>query len=180
MTTDGFSVFKDKEKLQLIKRLAKTRGLLVLTDSDSAGFMIRAFIGGSVPQDSVIHAYIPDIFGKESRKTEASKEGKLGVEGVSTRVIMSALEKAGVICEETGGDSGRRLITNIDLYEDGFSGTQHSKEKRQRLLEHFALPSRLSSGSLISVLNTFTTYDEYKAAAAEINKNFGLLRKDGS
>ena len=180
VTTDGFSVFRDKEKQQLIRRLAQTRGLLVLTDSDSAGFMIRSFIGGSVPQNKVIHAYIPDIFGKERRKTEYSKEGKLGVEGVSIRVIMSALEKAGVICEETGGDDGgRRLITNVDLYEDGFSGTQRSKEKRQRLLEYFALPSRLSSGSLISVLNTFATYEEYRAAAAEINRCFGETMESG-
>lgn len=135
--------------------------------------MIRSFIGGSVPQDTVIHAYIPDIFGKERRKTEHSKEGKLGVEGVSTKVIMSALEKAGVVCEETDEEGGGRLITNVDLYEDGFSGTNQSKEKRRRLLEYFALPSRLSSGSLVSVLNTFATYDEYKAAAEEINKKFG-------
>jgi ribonuclease M5 len=135
--------------------------------------MIRSFIGGSVPQDTVKHAYIPDIFGKEKRKTGYSKEGKLGVEGVPTKVIMSALEKAGVTCEETGDGEERRLITNVDLYEDGFSGTKQSREKRLRLLEYFELPSRLSSGSLVSVLNTFITYDEYKAAAEEINRKFG-------
>lgn len=172
MTTDGFSVFKDKEKQRLIKRLAAARGILVLTDSDSAGFMIRSFIGGSVPQDMVTHAYIPDIVGKESRKRTCSKEGKLGVEGVSEKVIISALEKSGIIYEKTDCPD-RRLITNIDLYEDGFSGTKLSAQKRKLLLEFFALPTKLSTASLISILNTFATYDEYKAAAEKINRQFG-------
>ena len=90
--TGGFSIFKNKEKQQLIRRLAEKRGILILTDSDSAGFKIRSFIGGSVPPEQVKHAYIPDIFGKEKRKTEASKEGKLGVEGVPSEVIVRALE----------------------------------------------------------------------------------------
>ena len=94
--TDGFSIFKDKEKQKLIKRLANEKGILILTDSDSAGFKIRSFLGGSVPEDKVFHAYIPDIFGKEKRKSEYSKEGKLGVEGVPSNVIYEALERAGV------------------------------------------------------------------------------------
>ena len=99
--TDGFGIFNDKEKQKLIRKLAETKGLLILTDSDSAGFKIRSFIGGMVPEDQIKHAYIPDIFGKEKRKTEASKEGKLGVEGVPKGKIIEALQKAGVTAEET-------------------------------------------------------------------------------
>ena len=97
--TNGFSVFKDKEKQRLIRRLADEKGILIMTDSDSAGFKIRSFLGGSIPSDKIFHAYIPDIFGKEKRKTEYSKEGKLGVEGVSVQVITEALERAGVLYE---------------------------------------------------------------------------------
>ena len=165
--TGGFSIFKNKEKQQLIRRLAEKRGILILTDSDSAGFKIRSFIGGSVPPEQVKHAYIPDIFGKEKRKAEASKEGKLGVEGVPTEAILQALEKAGVLCE--GREEPGRIITHADLYEDGFSGTADSKAKRARLLQYFALPERLSKNSLLQVLNTFATYDEYKKAVEQIS-----------
>jgi len=167
IATDGFAIFRDKEKQQLIRRLADTRGLLILTDSDSAGFKIRAFIGGSIPKEKLVHAYIPDIFGKEKRKAEPSKEGKLGVEGVPVEVIAEALAKAGVTCEETKKES-RRLITNIDLYEDGFSGTPQSKQRRERLLKHFTLPSRMSTGSLVTLLNAFVSYEEYKNAVCEL------------
>lgn len=169
--TGGFSIFKNKEKQQLIRRLAEKRGILILTDSDSAGFKIRSFIGGSVPPEQVKHAYIPDIFGKEKRKTEASKEGKLGVEGVPSEVIVRALEKAGVLCDSVAEPS--RPITHADLYADGFSGTADSKANRALLLQYFALPERLSKNALLQVLNTFATYEEYKAAAAEIQSMKG-------
>lgn len=164
--TGGFSIFKNKEKQQLIRRLAEKRGILILTDSDSAGFKIRSFIGGSLPPEQVKHAYIPDIFGKERRKAEASKEGKLGVEGVTSEVIVEALTKAGVLCEER--TQPMRQITHADLYDDGFSGTADSKANRAALLRYFALPERLSKNALLQVLNTFATYDEYKAAVAQI------------
>lgn len=163
--TDGFGIFKDKEKQKLIKRLAQTKGILILTDSDSAGFKIRSFIGGSVSPDRVTHAYIPDIFGKERRKDEPSKEGKLGVEGVSTEVIKQALEKAGVLFGESEGIC-RREITVTDLYEYGVSGKPNSKTVRKNLLKSLSLPERLSSGSLIKVLNTFITYDEFTQYAS--------------
>ena len=164
--TNGFSIFKDTEKQALIRRLAEKRGILILTDSDAAGFKIRAFLGGSVPQDRVRHAYIPDLFGKERRKDAPSKEGKLGVEGMPTEVILSSLEKAGVLAETR--DAPSRQITSADLYADGFSGRDNSKALRRRLLQYFALPERLSKNALLDVLNTFATYDEYKAAAAVI------------
>ncbi|MCL2508805.1 MAG: DUF4093 domain-containing protein [Oscillospiraceae bacterium] len=171
IATDGFAIFRDREKQRLIRRLADARGLLILTDSDSAGFKIRSFIGGAVPKDKLIHAYIPDVFGKEKRKAEPSKEGKLGVEGLPVSTIMDALSKAGVTCEEAPAEN-RRLITNIDLYEDGFSGRPQSRERRNLLLAHFELPERLSTGALVDVLNAFVSYEEYKSSAESIMRNY--------
>lgn len=165
--TDGFGIFNNKEKQKLIRKLAETKGLLILTDSDSAGFKIRAFIRGIVPAEYIKHAYIPDIFGKEKRKTEPSKEGKLGVEGVKVPVIIEALEKAGVLCEKTE-KSERREITKLDLYEDGLSGKPDSDALRKKLLKHLDLPERLTSNALVQVLNTFLTFEEYKTAIEEI------------
>ena len=165
--TEGFGIFNNKEKQRLIRRLADTKGLLILTDSDSAGFKIRSFIKGIVPAETIKHAYIPDIFGKEKRKTEASKEGKLGVEGVKKELILEALEKAGVFCEETE-NTEKREITKLDLYEDGLSGRADSDALRKKLLFHLQLPERLTSNALVQILNTFLTYDEYKKAVEEI------------
>ena len=165
--TDGFGIFNNKEKQKLIRKLAETKGILILTDSDSAGFKIRSFIRGIVPSEQIKHAYIPDIFGKEKRKSEPSKEGKLGVEGVKIQVIIDALEKAGVLCEETE-KTERREITKLDLYEDGLSGRADSDALRKKLLFHLQLPERLTSNALVQILNTFLTYDEYKKAVEEI------------
>lgn len=166
--TDGFGIFKDKELQSLIRTLAKKRGILVLTDSDSAGFKIRSFIGSTVDQKDVIHAYIPDIFGKESRKTEPSKEGKIGVEGVSEDIIMQALSNAGVLCESTPEPD--RPITKLDLYELGFTGGEDSSKKRAALLRYYSFPERLSANSLIKVLNCVTTYDRFLDDVREIEK----------
>ena len=166
--TDGFGIFKDKEKQRLIRRLADEKGIIVLTDSDSAGFMIRNFISGAVSKDKIINVYIPDIYGKEKRKTEAGKEGKLGVEGMSEEVLYEAFSKAGVLCEQNENQQ-RRLITNIDLFEWGLSGGKDSKTKRQALLKSLALPERLSSSSLVKILNTFVTYEEFTEKVKEIN-----------
>lgn len=158
--TDGFGIFKDKEKQKLLRRLADEKGIIVLTDSDSAGFLIRKFLKSSIPEDKIIHVYIPDVYGKEKRKTQAGKEGKLGVEGISEEVLIEAFTKAGVICNQSP-DEERRLITNIDLYEAGLMGKENSKEKRIRLMKALALPERLSTSSLLKILNTFVTYDEF-------------------
>ncbi len=166
--TDGFGIFKDKELQSLIRTLAKKRGILVLTDSDSAGFKIRSFIGSTVDQKDVIHAYIPDIFGKESRKTEPSKEGKIGVEGVSEDIIMQALSNAGVLCEST--PEPERPITKLDLYELGFTGGEDSSKKRAALLRYYSFPERLSANSLIKVLNCVTTYERFLDDVKEIEK----------
>ena len=168
ITTDGFGIFKNKEKQAFLKRLAKEKGIIILTDSDSAGFMIRNFVSKSVGNENVINVYIPDIYGKEKRKDKPSAEGKLGVEGVSEDIILCALEKAGVTAQKTEGS--KRQITNVDLFELGFSGRANSKEKRQKLLESLALPQRLSTSSLVKVLNGFVSYDEFIEKAKEINK----------
>lgn len=165
--TDGFGIFKDKEKQRLLRRLAGEKGIIVLTDSDSAGFMIRNFISSVVPADKIINVYIPDVFGKEKRKTEAGREGKLGVEGMNEAVLLESFRKAGVLCEKSEGTS-RRLITNIDLFEAGLSGGRDSKAKRSALLRSLALPERMSTSSLVKILNTFVTYEEFTEKVKEL------------
>ena len=158
--TNGFGIFKDKEKQQFIRRLAETRGILILTDSDAAGFKIRAFLGGIAPPDKITHVYIPDIFGRERRKTEPSAEGKLGVEGIDAEILLEALRKSGIQCNEIN-NTEKKQITGADLYHYGITGGENSSEKRRKLLAALGLPSRLSSASLLKVLNTFMTYEEF-------------------
>ena len=168
--TDGFAIFKDKEKQRLIRRLAEKNGILILTDSDSAGFKIRAFLGGCVPKDKVIHAYIPDVLGKEKRKDTPSKEGKIGVEGMRTQALVDALSKAGVFYEET--HEPVRKVTVTDLFEDGLSGGENSQAKKKSLLKFLDLPERLSTSSFLQLINTFMTYDEYKSAVEFCRKEW--------
>lgn len=161
--TDGFAIFKDKEKQRLIRFLSEKRGIIIMTDSDSAGFKIRAFIKNITKNENIKNVYIPDIYGKEKRKTEASKEGKLGVEGMKTEIIMSALKKAGVICAENGKSESRE-ITQTDFFEDGISGRENSSELRKALAKELDLPEKISTASLLKIINTYMTYDEYKDA----------------
>lgn len=168
LTTEGFGIFKNKEKQKFLRRLADEKGLIVLTDSDSAGFMIRNFISTCVPKEKVINVYIPDIYGKEKRKEHASAEGKLGVEGVSEQVILSAFEKAGIIAGKT--DKNRREITNVDLFEFELSGRPNSSIKRKQLFERLALPERLSTSSLVKVLNSFVSYEEFENIIKELDE----------
>lgn len=163
--TDGFAIFKDKEKQHLIRFLAKKRGIIIMTDSDSAGFKIRSFINGITKSENIKNVYIPDVYGKEKRKTEASKEGKLGVEGMKTEVIMSALTKAGVLCTENNKTACRE-ITRTDFFEDGISGRENSSELRKALAKELDLPERISSASLLKIINTYLTFDEYKDAVS--------------
>lgn len=168
--TDGFGIFKDKEKQKLLRRLANEKGIIILTDSDSAGFLIRNFLSSTLPTDKITHVYIPDIYGKEKRKTEVSKEGKLGVEGMEEKILLDALKKAGVTCEKTEENAKRRFITNIDLYDWGLMGKDNSKEKRKLLLRKLDLPERMSSSSMIKILNTFITYEEFENTVKELEK----------
>lgn len=166
LKTDGFGIFKDKEKQKFLRRLADEKGLIILTDSDSAGFMIRNFISSCVGREKIVNVYIPDILGTEKRKVKPSAEGKLGVEGVSEEIILSALKKAGVTAEKS--NEPHREITNLDLYKLGFIGQNGSSQKRKQLLSRLALPERLSTSSMIKTLNCFVTYDEFLLIAKEI------------
>lgn len=161
--TDGFAIFKDKEKQKLIRFLSEKRGIIIMTDSDSAGFKIRNFINGITKSNNIKNVYMPDIYGKEKRKTESSKEGKLGVEGMKTDVIISALNKAGVLCSENEKTNGKE-ITHTDFFEDGVSGGENSSEIRKMLAKELELPERMSSSSLLKIINSYMTYDEYKEA----------------
>lgn len=167
--TDGFGIFKDKQKQKLLRMLADNKGLVILTDSDSAGFTIRNFICGFVPKERIINAYIPDVFGKERRKEAPSKEGKLGVEGVSSSLIKAALEKAGVLCSEDNL-SEKRVVTKTDFYLDGLTGGNDSKEKRLALLNYLSLPERMTTNALIEIINSFMTYEDYKNAVKAVER----------
>lgn len=159
--TNGFSVFKDKKKLETLKTLAKSTGIVILTDSDTAGFRIRSFIKQYITEGSVLNAYIPDIPGKERRKTQASKEGLLGVEGVTQEIILKALCDAG--CEIDGSVQNNidgESITKTSLYSLGLSGGADSAEKRKQLCERIGIPSKISANMLVSVLNRLMSYEQ--------------------
>lgn len=164
--TDGFQIFKDKEKQNLLCRLAEARGLVVVTDPDSAGFMIRNFLGNRIPKERIIDVYVPDLYGKEKRKEKPSAEGKLGVEGIPPEVIYEAFKKSGIILDCDDCDTLQkphdRLITLNDFYEDGLCGGKNSKSMRERLLRHLELPVRMSTKALLKIINILLTYDEYK------------------
>ena len=168
--TDGFAIFKDKEKQKMIRFLAEKRGLVIMTDSDSAGFKIRSFIKGITKSENVKNVYIPDVYGKEKRKTEFSKEGKLGVEGMKAQVIIEGLKKAGVICDENDKEASRE-ITHTDFFEDGISGGENSSQRRKVLARELELPERISSSSLLKIINSYMTYEEYKNIIEKINNN---------
>ncbi|MBE7031012.1 MAG: DUF4093 domain-containing protein [Ruminococcaceae bacterium] len=159
VTTDGFDLFKNPSKAALIRRLAASDGIVVLTDSDRAGFQIRNYIKNITGGMGVKHAYIPDIHGKEKRKAAPSKEGFLGVEGVSDQLILDALAQAG--CEGPE-EKNVRLITKSDLYADGLSGGDDARYKRLALTRHLNLPARISANMLLEVLNREFSYEQYK------------------
>lgn len=156
--TNGFAVFKDKTKLSFIKKLAKERGIIILTDSDHAGFMIRNYISSGVPKEQIKNVYIPDIFGKEKRKNAPSKEGKLGVEGMTKEVIVEALSKAGITSSKSVCSDP---VTTVDFYDLGLTGGAGSKAKRKALCKTLDLPEFLSTSSLISCINNFMTKEEF-------------------
>ena len=159
LTTDGFGIFHNSEKLALIRRMAEIRGVILLTDSDGAGFVIRNHLKGVLPKEQIKQAYIPDVMGKERRKRTSSKEGKLGVEGMRPDVLIQALKSAGATmdgnCEEKHGE-----ITKADLYSLGLSGTQGSASNRKKLLKALELPERLSANALLDVLNVLVDREE--------------------
>lgn len=154
--TGGFRIFNDKERLQMIRRIAQVRGILILTDSDGAGFVIRNFLKGALPTEQVKHAYIPDIAGKEHRKRKAGKEGKLGVEGMRPDILLQALQKAGatILDAHTLQSSiPQNRINKADLYAWGLSGTADSAVRRKKLLQRLQLPEHMSANALLDFIN---------------------------
>lgn len=168
--TKGFGIFKDSERLSLLRRLARERGLVVLTDSDGAGFVIRNFLKGAIPPGQVKHAYIPDLFGKERRKRQPGKEGKLGVEGMRPQVLEEALRRAGVtFLDQTAGEQvPRRPITKADLFAAGLSGAPDSAARRQALLHRLELPEHMTANAMLEALNVFCTYEAFQKAVSAL------------
>ncbi len=161
LDTAGFGVFRDGEKLALLRRLAEKRGLIVLTDPDGAGFVIRNYLKGAIPKGQVKHAYVPDVYGKERRKRAPGKEGKLGVEGMSPDVLRRAVLNAGATVLD--GDAPERAAGNLtpaDLFALGLSGTADAAERRGELLKRLGLPQRMSAKALLAALNALYTPGE--------------------
>lgn len=173
ITLGGFSVFNDKEKLAFLRRLAEKQGLIVLTDSDGAGFVIRNYLKGALPKETVKQAYIPDIYGKERRKRAPGKEGKLGVEGMRPEVLLEALERAGAtfLDEENGGRPVGEPITKADLFELGFTGGQDSATRRQALLRSLELPEHLTANGMLEALNLLYDRENFLELAKKLSKN---------
>ena len=161
--TSGFGIFNDAQKQKLLRRLAAERGLVVLTDSDGAGFVIRNFIKGCVDPALVKHAYIPDVAGKERRKSAPSKEGKLGVEGMRPEVLLDALRRAGATIGGEAAEPRAARITKADMYKRGLSGGQGSRERRAALIRALDLPEKLSADALLDVLNAIMTREDFYA-----------------
>lgn len=155
ITLGGFSVFNDKEKLSFLRRLAEKQGLIVLTDSDGAGFVIRNYLKGALPKDCVKQAYIPDIHGKERRKRTPGKEGKLGVEGMKPEVLLDSLRRAGAtfLDETVAIKPSSQPITKADLFTLGLTGGENAAQKRQALLKKMDLPEHLTANGLLETLN---------------------------
>lgn len=166
--TDGFRLFKDAEKMALLRRLAATRGLIILTDSDSAGGVIRNHLCGCIPADQLRQAYIPPIPGKERRKAVPSKEGLLGVEGVDAAMVIAALERAGATFEDEATAPHESLqLTKADLMALGLTGGADSAARRRQLLDALGLPGYLSANRLLAVVNATVTPDEWSALLAQ-------------
>lgn len=166
--TDGFRIFSDKAKLGLIRRLAEKGAVVILTDSDRAGFRIRGYLAGAVPPERVIHVYIPEVLGKERRKARPSAEGTLGVEGMEASVLREALAKAGVLEGSSGGDASAGGITKAELYRLGFSGGEGSAGLREALRRRLGLPRGIGANALPGVLNRLMTLEELEALAEEL------------
>ena len=171
LETSGFGIMKDKQQLKLLRRVAESRGLIIFTDSDGAGFVIRNYLKGAIDSKYLLHAYIPDIPGKERRKAAPGKEGKLGVEGMTPQVILEALRKAGatVVGEEKVRSTGN--ITKQDMMELGLSGGQGSSELRKQLLKRLDLPEHMSANALLQALNLLYTLDELRTIVSQLGEN---------
>ena len=170
--TDGFGIFRDREKMRLLRRTAEKLGLIVFTDSDGAGFVIRSHIKSAIPEKYLKHAYIPDIPGKEKRKAAPGKEGKLGVEGMKPEIILDALRRAGATFDD-GQAPAAGGITKQNMMELGLSGGPDSSAKRKKLIKALDFPEHLSANALLQALNLLYSLDELKAAVAALETDNG-------
>ena len=171
--TAGFGIFSDAQKLELIRRYAKARGVVILTDGDGAGFVIRNFLKGALPKDQVKHAYIPDIFGKESRKRKPSGEGKLGVEGMKRDTLIESLRRAGATFEDIpGAENPGAGLSKADLYADGLSGRPGSALLRQNLLKALELPEKLTANAMLDALNILLSREQYETLLLQIEDEY--------
>ena len=158
LVTNGFRIFKNREQLVLLRRLARQDGILILTDSDAAGFKIRNYIKSAVPNGRIYHAYIPEILGKEARKDHPSKEGTLGVEGMDLQILAAALQKSGVLFAE---GPKKVPVTRMDFYENSLSGRPDSSQKRLSLLRELNLPHYLSAAALLEAVNALMSREDF-------------------
>ena len=162
LETSGFGIFKDKEQMSLLRRVAERRGLIVFTDSDGAGFVIRNHIKSAIPGKYLKHAYIPDVYGKEKRKSAPGKEGKLGVEGLTPQILVDSLRRAGATIEGENSP-GNKGITKQDLMALGLSGGANAGARRQQLLKKLGLPERMSTNAMLQALNLLCSLEELDA-----------------
>lgn len=170
LETGGFRIFNDKDQLRLLRRIAATRGLILLTDSDGAGFVIRNYLKGALPTGSIKQAYIPDIQGKERRKRHSSKEGKLGVEGMRPDVILQALRRAGATIEQEGSAPiSNDVITKADFYEWGLSGRNDSAKRRAAVLHALDLPAHMTANALLEFINAVGTRADIEQIVQQIS-----------
>jgi ribonuclease M5 len=167
LDTAGFGIFADREKLALLKRLAQARGLVVLTDSDGGGFLIRNFLKSAIDPALVKHAYIPDVYGKERRKKSPSKEGKLGVEGMAPEVLLDSLRRAGVSLDGNVPVRSEPPLTKAELYALGLTGRPDSAVRRGYVLKALSLPERLTTNAMLDVLNLLVTRQQLQELVAE-------------
>ena len=172
LETSGFGIMKDKAQLALLRRVAKERGLIIFTDSDGAGFVIRNFLKGAIEKKYLKHAYIPDVAGKEKRKSAPGKEGKLGVEGMRPEIILDALRRCGATIGEEDVSS-REEITKQDLMELGLSGGKDSSAKRLALLKELDLPAHMSANAMLQALNLLYSLEELRQKMAQMENVHG-------
>ena len=172
LETNGFGIFKDKKQMALLRQVAEKRGLIVFTDADGAGFVIRNHVKSAIPGKFLKHAYTPDIFGKERRKDKAGREGKLGVEGMKPGIILEALRKAGATIE--GEDvKPSNAITKQDMMDLGLSGGADASAKRLALLKELNLPEHMSANALLQALNLLYSLDELTTIVENLEKHHG-------
>lgn len=168
LETSGFGIMKNKKQLELLRKVAKQRGLIVFTDSDGAGFVIRNYLKGAIDPQYLLHAYIPDIPGKEKRKAAPGKEGKLGVEGMRPEVIIDCLRRAGATVEGENTTEPSSFITKQDLMELGLSGGTDSSQLRLRLLKKLDLPEHMSSNAMLQALNLLYTLEQLQEIVRQL------------